>query len=278
MMHRINAAALRGLAGAASMLAAVALAAPEPATPYGKNPAAGHFAEVNGIRLHYELYGSGAPLVMMHGNGGDISAMRFQIEYFKSRRQVIAVDSRGHGQSEMGAGRLTYTQMADDVAALLDELHAGPADLLGWSDGGIVALLVALRHPAEVRSITISGANLTPGDLKPSDIDSMKSDLAHADRKIAAGDKTRDWARDRQYLQLMITQPQIRPADLARIRIPALVLAGERDMIPEPHTRLIAACLPNSQLHIFLGAGHGALMEVPDRFNSTVDAFLGSLR
>lgn len=271
-------AALRGLALAAGLLAAAALGAAEPSTPYGNNPAAGRYAEVNGIRLYYEAYGSGAPLVMMHGNGGDISAVRYQIEHFRATRWVIAVDSRGHGRSEMGAGTLTYAQMSDDIGALLATLHAGPADLLGWSDGGIVALLVALRHPGQVRSLAISGANLWPEALKPSDLAGMKADLAEADRRIAAGDTTRPWSRDRQYLQLMITQPRITPAELSRVTVPALVLAGEHDMIPEPHTRLIASSLPRARLFIFKGAGHGALMEVPDAFNAEVEGFLREAR
>ena len=253
---------------------APSLVAAEPTVPYGHNDAAGHYAVVNGIRLHYELYGKGAPLVMMHGNGGDISALRFQIDFFRAQHWVIAVDSRGHGRSEMGPGTLTYVQMADDVAALLAALHAPPADLLGWSDGGIVTLLVALRHPAQVHRIVLSGANLTPEGLKPDDLAGMKSDLADAQKKLASGDTSQNWSATCQYLQLMITQPHISAGDLAAIQAPALVLAGEHDMIPEAHTRLIAAGLPHARLHIFPGAGHGALMEVPDAFNAAVDAFL----
>ena len=145
-----------------------------PATAYGSNPAAGHTAEVNGIRLYYERYGDGEPLVMLHGNGGSIEALRFQIGFFRTRRMVIAIDSRGHGGSEMGRGRLTFEQMSDDVAALLQQLHCGPADILGWSDGGIVALLVARRHPEVVRRLAISGANLSPEALKPDDLAGMK--------------------------------------------------------------------------------------------------------
>jgi pimeloyl-ACP methyl ester carboxylesterase len=264
------------------LLAALVLAQPAQAanlaTPYGSNPTAAHVSEINGIRLYYEVYGHGDPLVVLHGNGGSIEALRYQIEFFRSHREVIAIDSRGHGRSEMGPGTLTYVQMADDVAGLLAQLHAEPADLLGWSDGGIVALLVALRHPEAVHRIAISGANLTPEALKPGDLSGMKSGLAEAERKIAAGDRSKPWETQRQYLQLMITQPHITASDLSRITAPALVLAGEHDMIPEPHTRLIAAGLPNARLHIFPGAGHAALMEVPDAFNATVEGFFRTTR
>jgi pimeloyl-ACP methyl ester carboxylesterase len=250
--------------------------AAEPVTPYGDNPSAGHTAALNGIRLYYEIYGEGAPLVVLHGNGGSISALRHQIDYFRTRRQVIAIDSRGHGRSEMGPGRLTYELMADDVAALLAQLHTGPADVLGWSDGGIVALLLALHHPAVVRRIALSGANLSPAGLAPDDLAGMTTELRAAREKLATGDRSRPWDIVCQQLQLMVTQPQLTPADLARIKAPALVLAGEHDIIPAAHTRSIATGLPRAQLHIFPGAGHGALQEVPEAFNTTVEQFFAA--
>jgi pimeloyl-ACP methyl ester carboxylesterase len=259
-----------------ALLAVVLRADPPAAAPvaaYGDNPAAGRTATLNGIRLYYETYGSGAPLVVLHGNGGSIAALRHQIDFFRTHWQVIALDSRGHGHSEMGAGRLTFEQMADDVAALLAQLHAGPADVLGWSDGGIVALLLARRHPAAVHRIAVSGANLTPQALAPADLARITAELRAAEEKLAASDRSRPWATLCQLLQLMVTQPQITPDDLARITTPALVLAGEHDLIPEAHTRSIAGGLPHARLHIFPGAGHGALQEVPDTFNATVEQF-----
>ena len=262
-----------------ALLAVVLRATPPAAGPvpaYGDDPAAGHTATLNGIHLYYEIYGSGAPLLVLHGNGGSIAALQHQIDFFRSRRQVIAIDSRGHGHSEMGAGRLTFEQMADDVAALLAQLHAAPADVLGWSDGGIVALLLALRHPAAVHRIAFSGANLTPQALAPDDLAGMTAELRTAQEQLAAGDHSRPWATVCQQLQLMVTQPQITAADLARITAPALVLAGEHDLIPEAHTRSIAAGLPHARLHFFPGAGHAALQEVPDTFNATVEQFFST--
>ena len=252
------------------------LPAAEPVTPYGHNPSAGHAATLNGVKLYYEIYGTGAPLVMLHGNGGNLAALCYQIDFFRSHRQVIAVDSRGHGGSEMGSGQLTYAQMAGDVAALLAQLHAKPADVLGWSDGGIVALLLALNHPAAIRRIALSGANLSPDALAPADLAGMAADLRNAREKLAAGDRSRPWGTVCQQLQLMVTQPHITAADLARISAPALVLAGEHDIIPAAHTRRIAAGLPHAQLHIFPGAGHGALQEEPEAFNTTVEQFFAA--
>lgn len=259
---------------------AVATSATEPKAPtaaaYGNDSTHGHYAQVNGIRLYYETYGAatGAPLVLLHGNGGNLAAMRHQIDFFRATRQVIAIDSRGHGRSEMGATPLTYEKIADDVAALLTQLHAAPAEILGWSDGGIVALQLALRHPARIRRIALSGANLDVAALKPEDLASMRAELANVRAKLAAGDRSPRNLQLEQHLVLMVDQTPITPADLRRITCPALVMAGERDMIPEPHTRAIAAGLPHAQLHIFPGATHGALQEVPAEFNRIVAEFL----
>lgn len=267
---------LSTLLAAASLLRADAAPAAGAAPNYGNDAAHGHYAAVNGIRLYYETYGSGAPLVVLHGNGGNLAAMRHQIDFFRATRQVIAVDSRGHGRSEMGATPLTYEKIADDVAALLAQLHAAPADVIGWSDGGIVALQLALRHPQRVRRIALSGANLDVAALKPEDLASMRAELADVRAKLAAGDRSPRLLQLEQHLVLMVDQTPITPADLRRITCPALVLAGEHDMIPEPSTRAIAAGLPHAQLHIFPGASHGALQEVPAEFNRVVAGFLAA--
>ncbi len=249
------------------------LSATEPVTPYGNNASAGQGAILHGITLYYEVYGSGPPLVVLHGNGGSLKALRYQIDFFRSSRRVIAIDSRGHGKSGMGAGRLTYEQMADDVAALLVQLHSAPVDVIGWSDGGIVGLLLALHHPDAVRRLAVSGANLSPATLAPGDLAGMTADLRTAEKMLAAGDRSRSWDIVGQHLQLMVTQPDITSSDLAKIAAPVLVLAGEHDIIPLAHTEVIAAGLPRARLHIFPGAGHDALQMFPDLFNAAVAQF-----
>jgi pimeloyl-ACP methyl ester carboxylesterase len=254
------------------------LTAAEPAIPYGSNSAAGHYTTINGAKLYYEDYGSGAPLVVLHGNGGSMAQLRHQIDFFRATRRVIGIDSRGHGRSELATKRLTYDQMAEDVARLLRDLRTGPVDVIGWSDGGIIALTLALHHPDAVHALAISGANLTPEALKPDDLAGMKKELAEAQVKLAAGDKSKDWALSAQLLDLMITQPHLTAAELDQIAKPILVMAGEHDMIPEPHTRLIAASLRHAQLQIFAGASHAALLEQPEQFNEIVAAFFQSVK
>ncbi len=131
--------------------------------PYGNNPQTGHYASVNGIEMYYETYGSGDPLLVIHGNGQSIADMHFQIAHFSRDYKVIVSDSRAHGKSGRGEGTLTYMQMLEDYNALLGQLNITGADVFGWSDGGILALLLAIHHPDKVNKLAVMGANLRPG-------------------------------------------------------------------------------------------------------------------
>jgi pimeloyl-ACP methyl ester carboxylesterase len=115
--------------------------------PYGDNKDAGNYAVLNGVNLYYEIYGIGNPLVLIHGNGGNIAGMKYQIEYFARSYKVIAIDCRGRGKSELGKDSLTYMQMTGDVASLLDYLHLDSAYVIGRSDGGIIGLLMGIYFP-----------------------------------------------------------------------------------------------------------------------------------
>src|SRR4029077_4920628 len=118
----------------------------------------------DGIKLYYEVYGKGEPLLLVHGNGGSISSFTAQIDNFRKRYKVIAKDSRDQGKSGDSMDKITYEKMADDLAALLDHLQSGPVYVLGWSDGGIEALLLGMRHPEKVKKIASMAANLDPSE------------------------------------------------------------------------------------------------------------------
>jgi pimeloyl-ACP methyl ester carboxylesterase len=134
------------------------------AVPYGNNPAAGHYQLVRGVRLYYETYGAGPPL-LLHGNGDNTTAFAQNIAFWARHHRVIAVASRAHGKSVDPGDSLSFELMADDMAGLLTQLRLDSADVVGWSDGGITALVLALRHPAKVRRLVATGANLTPDSL-----------------------------------------------------------------------------------------------------------------
>lgn len=119
---------------------------------YGDNKQAGHYASVNGINLYYETYGTGEPLILLHGNGGSINSFNKQIPFFEKYYQVIAIDSRLQGKSGGSPDNISYDLMASDFCALLDYLHIGSANVLGWSDGGIDGIVMALNCPEKVKN------------------------------------------------------------------------------------------------------------------------------
>jgi pimeloyl-ACP methyl ester carboxylesterase len=243
-----------------------------PAVKYGANPDAGRAFTHDGIRFYYEVYGAGEPLLVVHGNGGSIADLGAQIAHFRKRYQVIAMDSRDQGKSGDSPDKLTYEKMTDDLAALLDHLKVGPVNVLGWSDGGIEALLLGIRHPAKVKKIAAMAANLNPTDdaLHPDFVAAIKSMVA----SIPAAD--RDTPRGRRELKvtgMMLDEPHIEVKALEAIAAPTLVLASDHDLIRDEHTVEIYRHVPNSQLAVFPNATHMVPFDDPASFNATVERF-----
>lgn len=244
------------------------------AVNYGHNAAAGHTLALNGIKLYYETYGQGEPLLLLHGNGQSISAFSGQIPELAKHYQVIAVDTRAQGQSTNGKQTLTYDLFAEDMSALLKALNIPAANVVGWSDGGNTGLSLALHHPQQVKKLVTMGANLwadtlavTPATLKEVRQGKKLTTLLYPINKQAR--------QVRPLMVLLLDYPRMKATDLAGITAPTLVLAGEKDMIQPAHTRLIASSLPHGQAHIFPGLTHYAPREDPAAFNATVLAFLG---
>ena len=232
--------------------------------PYGDNRRAGYYQVANGVKLYYETYGQGPPLLLLHGNGESINSFRYQIADFARHYQVIAVDTRDHGKSAATKGALTYDLFAQDMVALLDALHVPAAHIVGWSDGGNTGLSLALHYPARVKSLVTMGANLY------ADTTAIDGRLMQAVVKASHHGPE----RARRLNALMVNYPQMKPADLTPIKVPVLVLAGEKDVIKEAHTQLIAASIPGAQVVILPGLTHYAPQENPVLFNQTVLDFL----
>src|SRR5690348_12693587 len=131
-------------------------------TIYGRNTKAGHYINTRGFKMYYETYGQGEPLLIIHGNGGSINNFLYQIPYFSKEYKVILADSRSQGKSVDNSDSLSYEMMTDDLNALLDSLHLDSCYVIGWSDGGIEGLMLAMRHPDKVKKLAVTGANLTP--------------------------------------------------------------------------------------------------------------------
>jgi pimeloyl-ACP methyl ester carboxylesterase len=232
----------------------------------------GHFFTHDGVKFYYEVYGAGEPLLLVHGNGGSIADFKAQIPYFEKRYQVIAMDSRDQGRSSDSVGAITYEKMADDLAALLDHLKAGPVDVLGWSDGGIEALLLAMRHPEKVAAMA---ANLNPSEeaVHPEVIAAAKAMLAEVS---PAARETPEGRREVKLTELLLDEPHIELAALSAITAPTLILASDHDVIRDEHTVAIYHHIPNAELAIFPNATHMVPFDEPDAFNATVDRFFST--
>lgn len=244
-----------------------------PGVPYGSNPAAGRTFVHDGVSLYYETYGAGEPLLIVHGNGGHIRHLAAQIDHFRKRYRVIAMDSRDHGKSADSAGPLTYEKMTGDLAALIDHLKLGPVNVLGWSDGGIEALLLGIHYPAKVKKIAAMAANLNPDPsaLHPATVTLIKEMAAAMPPAETATPAQR---RERKVVGMMLVEPNIDPNELKKITVPTLVLAGDNDLITDEHTLDIYHHLPNAQLCIFPNATHMIPFDDPARFNAAVERFL----
>ena len=245
------------------------------AIPYGNNKNAGNYITVNGIKLYYEIYGEGLPLVLIHGNGGNIAFMKPQIEYFSKNYKVIVIDCRGRGRTELGKDSLTYMQMTKDIISLLNFLHLDSTYVIGRSDGGIIGLLMAIYYPDKVKKVAAFGANLTPDTtaVYPFLYKQIIQDRKQAEDMIAKNDTSQNWYLIQQLNRLMEFQPHISANDLRNIKCPILVLSCDRDVIPEEHTLFIYRNIPQANLCIFTGENHFVTANNPTLFNTTVAKF-----
>lgn len=238
-----------------------------------------------GISLYYREEGEGFPLILLHGNGEDGGYFEHQIRYFKEKYRVIALDTRGHGQSPRGKAPFTIRQFADDLRDFMDEHEIEKAHILGFSDGGNIALVFALRYPERVDHLILNGANLDASGVKPSIqipivVGYRIASFLVGMRKIGLKGKMTDQAqKNAEMLGLMIHDPDILPEELSDNKNPdfvnmrKLVIAGDKDMIKDEHTRLIYASLPNAQLRVLHGS-HFIAKENAMEFNRAVEEFL----
>ena len=224
------------------------------------------------ISLHFVEQGGGKSLILLHGNGEDGSYFKHQINCFSADYRVIAIDTRGHGQSSRGEKPFTIVQFAEDLHDFMDEKGIAKAILLGFSDGGNIALTFALKYPERVERMIVDGANLFPRGVKP--LYQLPIEIGYRIAKLFA--KKSDKAKQNaEMLGLMVNEPHINPVELARLTMPVLVVAGTKDMIKESHTRLIHKSLPNAQLAI-LDGDHFVANKNPEAFNAAVETFLRS--
>jgi len=218
------------------------------------------FLKVNGIELYYEKTGQGAPVILLHGNGEDNTIFDVLVEELSKKYTVYAIDSRDHGKSGK-VETLDYETMMEDIAELIKELDIRKPMLYGFSDGGIIGLLMAIRHPSLLSKLIVSGANTHPSGAKR--IFTVLGHIIHF------------FSRSRKF-KLMLTQPDITAAELSTITVPTLVLAGKRDFVSESHTREIADNIPGSELRILEGETHTSYVIRSKKLYGIIEPFLSS--
>jgi pimeloyl-ACP methyl ester carboxylesterase len=251
------------------------------------------FYEVRGAKLYTQIYGHGAPIVFLHGGMVFFdNSFEKQRDYFASYRTVIGIDQRGHGHSPDGPWPLSYQMMADDTAAIIEQLGLGPVDVVGHSDGANLALLLARDHPQLVRRLVISSANLRSG-LSPAEVQrrSQWKPEQLTEKLKALADSLPPWFRTDygkvspdgpdHWMKLMAKcyrmwiQPiVIEPADLKKISIPVLVMAGDHDFTSIEENAEIYRSLPRGQLIIVPASNHGTFRQRPDLVNLAIREFL----
>ena len=222
------------------------------------------------IQLNFIEQGQGQPMVLLHGNGENSSYFVHQIAHFSKSYRVIAIDTRGHGQSPRGEKPFAIKQFAEDLKDFLDARNIAKAVILGFSDGGNIALEFALKYPERVEKLILNGANLFPSGVKP--LYQWPIEVGYRMAKLFSN-KSEKAKQNAEMLGLMVNEPHIDPSELARLTMPVLVVAGTKDMIKESHTRLIYKSLPNAQL-AFVEGDHFVANKNAEAFNKVVEDFL----
>ena len=236
--------------------------------------------KVPGASVHYAAFGAGAPVLLLHGGAGSSGHWAFQVPALAGRFRLIAVDARGHGRSTRDGRAIGYHLMAEDLVAVMDALGLAQVSLVGWSDGGITALDLAVHHPERVKALVLFGANYDRSGLRKGG--GSSATFAAYVRRCEADYRRLSPTPDgfpsllSALRALWRSEPAFTPAQLARVRARTLVLDGEHDEIIRPdHARSLAALVPGARLRFIPQASHFAHWQRPDAFNEAVLGFLG---
>jgi pimeloyl-ACP methyl ester carboxylesterase len=224
-------------------------------------------AKIHGHRIYYAVRGSGPTLVFLHG-GGDSGEHSFarQLDVFSEHHHIVAPDQVGQGRTPDIPGALSYTAMMQDTAELLRVLKLRNVDVVGFSDGGILGLMLAIQHPELVRRLVISGVNIAPEGLRPEDLEELRATQIPKPKTI-----------DEKLAHLWFTSPteaELNLGLLANISQPVLLISGDRDAITLEHTLKIFHALPDAQLCVLPGTDHATFSRRSEWLNPIIDAFL----
>jgi len=233
-----------------------------------------------GADIHYQRYLGRAPaILLLHGGLSHRLSWFSQLPWLvASGREIVVVDSRGHGHSGLGDSELSYSQLASDVLALMDALHLTKVDIVGWSDGGNTALVLAHRWPERVERLVAISANYDPSGLT----DDAQADAARASNPLTHW-LTRWWTDagpgtgelERRIKRMWLSEPRLTAKDLTAIRCPVLVIVGGRDVIRREHAEAMAQLIPTARLEVMADGGHSLPVTHPGWINSEIGRFLG---
>ncbi|HZZ35641.1 MAG TPA: alpha/beta hydrolase [Caulobacteraceae bacterium] len=250
-----------------------------PAPPPMPKPVHTGYAHVNGIDLWYAEYGKGPPVILLHGGLANSEYWGNQVPALARAHRVITVDSRGHGHSTRDAQPYSYDLMADDVVALMDKLRIRKAAIVGWSDGAILGLDLAIRRPERLTRVFAFGANSDPSGVK---FDALQSSL-FGDFMQRAGDDYRRLSRTPGEYDAFLaavnkmweTEPHFTEAQLRAIKTPMAIVDGDHDeVIKREHTDWLASVIPGAKLIILPQASHFAMLQDSKTFNKEMLGFL----
>ena len=243
----------------------------------------GQYIDLEGVHTWYDEFGAGEPLVLLHGGLCTNATWGAQAPVFAERFRVLAPERRGHGHTADVEGPLHYDDMSNDTIGFLERVIGGASDLVGWSDGGIVGLLVAVRRPDLVRKLVVVGTNFDQAGLAPG-VDEMFSAMDPAGDDLAmfrdaygacSPDGADHWpVFFAKFVSMAMSEPHIGVEELERIASPTLVLVGDDDMVSLEHTVDLFRAIPRSELAVLPGTSHAVLLEKPELFNQLVLDFL----
>jgi pimeloyl-ACP methyl ester carboxylesterase len=242
------------------------------------------WAPVNGSRLYYAVFHSGgaAPVLLLHGGLSSSEAWGAEVARLRARHEVIVMDTRGHGRSTRSSAPLSYALLASDVIGLLDTLHVPRTSVVGWSDGGIIGLLLAIDHPERVDRLVTFGANFDRSGYVTTPPDSITIRLGAGFRTSAEAAYRRMSpmpdsfpALSRALRALYESEPTITPAQLGRIHAPTVIVQGEYEQfIARAHAERLAALIPNAHFVLLAATSHGGPLQDPDGFHHVVSTLL----
>ena len=276
--------ALRNLLAAIMLIAsaAAAHAAPQwltlPATPTLPSAAQSGLAPVNGIKIWYASFGQGEPVLLIHGGLANSNYWGHQVRALLKHYRVVVMDSRGHGRSSRNEQPYGYDLMASDVLALMDHLGIKKAAIVGWSDGAIIGLDIAMHHPERVSRLFAFAANSDPSgvaDIAKSDVFNAYIERAGEEYKRLSPTPTEYKSFVEQITKMWETQPNWTEADLAAIKVPTWIVDADHDeAIKRENTEFMAAHIPGAGLLIQPNVSHFSFMQDPEQFTNDVLHFL----